>query len=85
MDGSGALIIVGKRSQDKFFSNGEYDVMLSEAQSNTHIGLDYVNATADPNFFTRELLSDWLIQTFLSVAWHRYPESVLGSTTLIPQ
>jgi len=33
--GRGALIIVGKRDQNKFFSNG----------------LDYVNAIKDPNFF----------------------------------
>ncbi|EJD06973.1 ClpP/crotonase [Fomitiporia mediterranea MF3/22] len=34
-DGRGALIIIGKRDQNKFFSNG----------------LDFANATKDPNFF----------------------------------
>lgn len=34
-DGRGALIIIGRRDQDKFFSNG----------------LDFANATKDPNFF----------------------------------
>jgi len=37
-EGRGALIIVGKKDQDKFFSNG----------------LDFANSSKDPNFFQRK-------------------------------
>jgi Delta3-Delta2-enoyl-CoA isomerase len=36
-EGKGALIIVGRRDQDKFFSNG----------------LDFANSSKDPNFFPK--------------------------------
>jgi hypothetical protein len=54
-EGKGSLIIVGKRTQDKFFSNGMYyypfvicDFSLMFI-SNT--GLDLENAMKNPNFF----------------------------------
>ncbi|KDR78919.1 hypothetical protein GALMADRAFT_244576 [Galerina marginata CBS 339.88] len=61
-DGKGALIIVGKRDQDKFFSNG----------------LDYANSSKDPNFFPltfnpmlRRLLT-YPIPTIAAINGHCY-------------
>ncbi|KAG6868060.1 putative secondary metabolism biosynthetic enzyme [Termitomyces sp. T159_Od127] len=49
--GKGALIIVGKRSQDKFFSNGEFFGPSAEPCANTASGLDLPNVIPNPNFF----------------------------------
>lgn len=52
-DGAGALIIVGKRDQDKFFSNGNlcpHLVVILIAYPDD-VGLDFANSTKDPNFF----------------------------------
>lgn len=50
-DGGGALIIVGNKSQDKFFSNGEFLMVSTDHGSNDTLGLDYANAIKDPGFF----------------------------------
>ena len=51
-EGGGALIIVGKRSQNKFFSNGRlYCVTPSDARSNaSSSGLDFPSVAKNPNF-----------------------------------
>jgi hypothetical protein len=49
--GAGALILVGNRSQDKFFCNGELCVSTTSAQLTCSAGLDYANSSKDPNFF----------------------------------
>lgn len=56
--GCGALIIVGKRSQDKFFSNGtccgtrvrSMRVINCSRPGVSNPGLDYENAIKDPHF-----------------------------------
>ena len=50
-DGGGALIIVGNKSQDKFFSNGKFFMAPTDNISNDTPGLDYANAIKDPGFF----------------------------------
>lgn len=57
-EGKGALIIVGRRDQDKFFSNGmswsiPYLRMLL-LTSYPIAGLDFANSQKDPNFFQRQ-------------------------------
>ncbi|KAG6898200.1 hypothetical protein C0992_003312 [Termitomyces sp. T32_za158] len=49
--GKGALIIVGKRSQDKFFSNGGLFAHSTESCTNAALGLDLPNVISNPNFF----------------------------------
>lgn len=51
--GRGALVIVGNRKQQKFFSNGEYHRCWSSIclLISTLSGLDYENASKDPLFF----------------------------------
>jgi hypothetical protein len=50
--GRGALIIVGRRDQDKFFSNGPYNFTASRRGLNMICsGLDYENVRQDSNFF----------------------------------
>ncbi|KAG6861998.1 hypothetical protein C0995_008185 [Termitomyces sp. Mi166 len=49
--GKGALIIVGKRSQDKFFSNGVLVVYPPEPCIDAALGLDFPNVLSNPNFF----------------------------------
>lgn len=59
---TGAVIIVGNRKQDKFFSNGAYATPSKRGSTHEYsrIGLDFANATKDPtfktNFFPREPL-----------------------------
>jgi len=54
LGGGGALIIVGNRKQDKFFSNGR---SMSALFTKTHevaffcVGLDFAKVSGDPNFF----------------------------------
>jgi Delta3-Delta2-enoyl-CoA isomerase len=54
-EGKGSLIIVGRRTQDKFFSNGMYYPSESyvnfQLTSISNVGLDYENARKNPNFF----------------------------------
>lgn len=54
--GKGALIIVGKRYQDKFFSNGASRWLRSHYSlkyrfDRLFIGLNYEDSLKDPNFF----------------------------------
>lgn len=52
-EGKGALVIVGRRDQDKFFSNG-VSSSASETFPLIHCifpGLDFPNSSKDPNFF----------------------------------
>ena len=50
-DGRGALILIGNRSQDKFFSNGKSPLLGSTQTIYSALGLDFPNAMKDPAFF----------------------------------
>lgn len=50
--GKGALIIVGRKDQDKFFSNGEFLCNTRNTQdSRVGTGLDFASVAPNPNFF----------------------------------
>lgn len=55
--GKGALIIVGRRDQDKFFSNGKWLVLSRQDKLTNRItGLDFASVVPNPNFFPSEFL-----------------------------
>ena len=56
--GKGSLIIVGRRDQDKFFSNGKFSISfrLLFFLLKMKPGLDYPNSQKDLNFFQCQLI-----------------------------
>ena len=47
----GAVILVGNRKQDKFFSNGMFLVYPPGPCTDAVLGLDFPNVLPNPNFF----------------------------------
>ena len=58
VDGRGAVILTGKLSQDKFFTNGGYRQLerfrVWIQLMDCIIGLDFAKAIKDPGFFPRK-------------------------------
>lgn len=53
--GKGALVMVGKRKQDKFFSNGIIYIYVCVIILSESAGFDYPSVVGDPTFIPSEL------------------------------